>query len=87
MPSLEITIEYDDPDIARTILESILPDNAGYVESSIDGNVLRFRMESESAGTLRNTADDLLACIKIAESASGLVTGAVTDLDGDAFLE
>jgi len=29
-------------------------------------------MEAENAGSLRNTADDLLACIKIAEETIGL---------------
>ena len=35
---------------------------------------------------MRNTADDLLACIKIAEEASGLVVSAA-DPDGDSLLE
>ncbi|MBQ6547364.1 MAG: hypothetical protein IJL79_00285, partial [Candidatus Methanomethylophilaceae archaeon] len=62
------------------------PDNKGYVESRIDGNVLFFRIVSDDAGSMRNTADDLLACVKIAEEASGLVVSAA-DLDGDSLSE
>ena len=43
-------------------------------------------MKAKDAGSMRNTADDLLVCIKIAEEASGIVASA-TDFDGDAFLE
>lgn len=87
MPTLEITIEYDNVDTAMTILNAVIPDNGDYVESEIDGRILRFKIAADSAGTLRNTADDLLACVKIAEGTSGLVSGPVTDLDGDTFLE
>lgn len=87
MPSLELTIEYDDPETARNILSALEPDNGTHVTSEIDGSTVIFRMEADNAGTLRNTADDLMACVKIAEEASGLVPGTVTDLDGDTFLE
>lgn len=84
---LTLSVDYDDAVTARSIYESVEPDNKGYVESSINGGTLTFVIEAESAGTLRNAADDLMACIKTAESASGLVAGPVPDLDGDPFPE
>jgi len=72
MLSLELKFEYPDQRTADTVMKALAPDNMGYVESSVEGNVLRFRMEADNAGTLRNTADDLLACIKIAEETIGL---------------
>lgn len=87
MLRLELTIEYPDAETADIILRSVLPDNGDHVDSVISGNKLTFTMSADNAGTLRNTADDLLACVKIAEEASGLVSGSVPDLDGDAFFE
>jgi tRNA threonylcarbamoyladenosine modification (KEOPS) complex Pcc1 subunit len=84
---LEIETEYADERTAELILGSVSPDNGSYVRSELNGNRITFRMAADDAGTLRSTADDLLACIKIAEEASGLVSGTVPDLDGDAFSE
>lgn len=50
-------------------MDALGPDNEGYVETELRGDKLVFRTGSESAGTLRNTADDLMACIKTAEGA------------------
>ena len=74
MLSLELRFVYPDGKTADTVMRSLDPDNEGYVESCVDGNVLVLRMESETAGSLRNTADDLLACIKISEETIGLGT-------------
>jgi len=87
MMKLELVLEYSDAKIAKTILNSVLPDNGSHVSSVLKGNKITFRMEADNAGTLRNTADDLLACVKIAEEAAGLISGAVPDLDGDSLLE
>ena len=86
MLELELRMEYDDGNIAKAVFGALEPDNKGYVESRIDGNVLFFRIVSDDAGSMRNTADDLLACVKIAEEASGLVVSAA-DLDGDSLYE
>ncbi len=72
MLSLDMRFEYPDAKAAETVMRSLDPDNDGYVESFLEGNVLRFRIEADNAGSLRNTADDLLACIKIAEETIGL---------------
>ena len=86
MLELELRIDYDDADTAKAVLKATEPDNEGYVESKIEGNTLHFLIKSKDAGSMRNTADDLLACVKIAEDASGLVVPAA-DPDGDSLLE
>lgn len=86
MLELELRIDYDDADTAKAVLGAIEPDNEGYVESRIEGSALFFTIKAKDAGSMRNTADDLLACIKIAEEASGLVVSAA-DPDGDSLLE
>ena len=87
MLHLRLVLEYPDAETAGTILDSVLPDNGPHVSSVLEGNRIVFTMEAENAGTMRNTADDLLACVRIAEEASGLVSGPVPDLDGDSLLE
>lgn len=87
MISLDMTIEYDDEISAKTVYESIFPDNEGYVAAEHIGNKISLSIVADNAGTLRNTADDLMACIKTAEEALGLVSGTAPDLDGDAFFE
>lgn len=68
MISLELEIDYPDKSVARAVMDSLGPDNIGYVESEIRDGILIFRMSANNAGTLRNTADDLLACLKAAEA-------------------
>ncbi len=58
--------------MAVSVMNAVLPENKGYVETSVQGCRLVLRMSASNAGTLRNTADDLLACIKAAEDAIGL---------------
>ena len=72
MISLDLEIDYPDEAMARSVMSAVLPENQGYVETSVEGCKLILRMSAEKAGTLRNTADDLLACIKVAEDAIGL---------------
>lgn len=71
MLTLELRAEFGSPDAARAVLDALSPDNTGYVESELVGNTIIFRMSAESAGTLRSTADDLMACLKTAEEAVG----------------
>ena len=86
MLKLELKVGYDNVKVAEAIFRSLEPDNKGYVESHLEGSTLFFTIEAEDAGSMRATADDLLACLKIAESASGIVASG-TDLDGDPLLE
>ena len=85
MTEFELVIEYADEETAKAVFESVRPDNVGHVDSELDGRTLRFMARSDNAGTLKNTVDDLLVCIKLAEETLGLIPG--TDLDGNSFLE
>jgi len=84
MLTLELEIDYADAETAKLIFESVTPDNAGYVDSKLKGKKIIFKMKADNAGTLRSTADDLLACIKIAEEASGLVSRDAVDTDAES---
>ena len=86
MLELELRIDYDNENTAKAVMGALEPDNEGYVDSRIEGSTLFFTIRADDAGSMKNTADDLLACIKIAEEASGLVVSAA-DPDGDSLLE
>ena len=69
------------------IAAALDPENEEYVEMEVRGKTIYFKMEAKSAGSLRNAADDLLACLKIAEEASGLIRISASDPDGDPSTE
>lgn len=71
---LELRFPYDDERTARAVLAAVSPENGEYVKSRLEGSTIIYEMEADNAGTLRNTADDLLACIKAAEDSAGLVS-------------
>ena len=71
---LELRFPYDDERTAKSVLAAVSPENGGYVSSRLEGSTIIYEMEADNAGTLRNTADDLLACIKAAEDSAGLVS-------------
>ena len=74
MLSLTLTFTYRDARTGETILSSVAPENGSYVRAELDGTSVHYTMSAENAGTLRNTADDLMACIKAAEDAAGIVS-------------
>ena len=71
---LELRFQYADGRTAESVLSAVSPENGGYVEARLEGNTIIYSMSAENAGRLRNTADDLMACIKVAEDAAGLVS-------------
>jgi hypothetical protein len=83
MLTLELRLNYPDRKTAEAVCKAILPDNGDYVQSELQGNTLILFMKADNAGTMRNTADDLLACIKTAEESSGLVVPAGPYIDPD----
>ncbi|MBQ8180016.1 MAG: hypothetical protein IJ026_06240 [Candidatus Methanomethylophilaceae archaeon] len=72
MIGLELELEYPDESTARAVMEALGPDNDGYVESRLEGSRLVLTMSAPTSGTMKNTSDDLMACIKIAEETIGL---------------
>lgn len=74
MISLDLEIDYPDEATASAVFGALQPDNEGYVESELKGTKLSFKINAERSGTVKNSADDLLACIKIAEEAVGVAS-------------
>ena len=74
MLTLDLRFAYDDERTAKAVLAAVAPENGGYVGARIDGCAVFYHIEAETAGAMRNTADDLLACIRAAEEAAGLAS-------------
>lgn len=74
MLDLEICFPYSDARTAEAVLAAVSPENGNYVRADLEGNTVIFTMQADNAGTLRNTADDLMACIKVAEESAGLIS-------------
>ncbi len=79
---LSIEARYGSEKVAESVYLAIGPDNAGYVKSTLGGDTIMFEMEADNVGTLRNTADDLLVCLRAAEATAGLAVRS-----GDETLE
>ena len=64
----EIKIEYKQKKQAKIALESLKPDNIGYVDSKIEGNIVKFKLSGDSIRSLLASADDLLFCEMMVET-------------------
>lgn len=62
-----VTLKYDSVEKAKSIFGAVDVDNKGYVRAILDGQEIIFHCEGCEPGILRNTLDDLLSCIGIAE--------------------
>ncbi len=63
-----IVLEYRDERSALSVYRSVQPDNEGYVEGKVEGNRVIFEISGENPMTISHTVNDLLACVKAAES-------------------
>ncbi len=66
-----ITLSYESKEEALSVLGAVDVDNKGYVEAEHRGSNLYFRTKCNESGMLRNTLDDLLSCVGIAERMIG----------------
>jgi len=57
-----------DAETARNIAKALELDNAGYVESEVEGNIIRAVIQADNIMALKNTVDDYLACLSVAKS-------------------
>ncbi|MFO7618301.1 MAG: KEOPS complex subunit Pcc1 [Thermoplasmata archaeon] len=60
-------LEFPDEITARNIAKALELDNAGYLETRVEGNVIHVTAEADNIMTLRNTIDDYLACVSVAQ--------------------
>lgn len=62
-----LCLTYASAEEAERIARALAPDNQGYIEVTVTGNVVRAQATAPTAGSLRHTLDDFLACLSVAE--------------------
>ncbi len=62
-----LEIELPDEKTAKNIAKALELDNAGYIETRVEGNTIIAKAEAEDIMALRNTIDDYLACLTVAQ--------------------
>ena len=53
--------------IARAIVKATEPENTGWVETTIDKKQVKATIKAKSLGSLREAAEDFMACVSVAE--------------------
>jgi hypothetical protein len=66
-----LTLEFPSSAEAENVHESVRLENEGYLESAVEGNVLRAEADADSLKSLLHTLDDFMACVGVAH---GIVT-------------
>ena len=61
-----ITLEFENAQKAKKVLQSIQADDQGFVKSTVKGKILEATIESRSVSSLLHTLDDYLACVSVA---------------------
>ena len=62
-----LEIELPDETTAQNIAKALELDNAGYIETKVVGSIIFAKAEAKDIMSLRNTVDDYLACLTIAQ--------------------
>ena len=67
---IEFGIEFDNKKIAESIAKATEPENTGWVETIVKDNVINATIKAENLGSLREAAEDFMACLSVAEKVS-----------------
>ncbi len=62
-----LTLEFPDETTARNIAKALELDNAGYLETRVEGKIIHVVAKADDVLSLRNTIDDYLACVTVAQ--------------------
>ncbi len=63
--TLELT--YDSKNQANQVFRSVQIDDASFMNTSVNKNILQTTIETSSVSSMLHTVDDFLSCVHIAE--------------------
>ena len=63
----ELSLEFENADEAKKILESVKLDNGEWISTKLEGRKILCHANSDSVGGLLHTAEDFLSCVSLAE--------------------
>ena len=66
----EITFEihFESNKIATSIKKATDPENEGWIESIVEKNIMKAKVKATNIGSLREAAEDFMACVSVAEN-------------------
>ena len=67
---IELELEFETSDIANSVIVATEPENKGWVETKVQGNILYAIIKAPNLGSLRETTEDFMACVSVAEKVS-----------------
>ena len=63
-------IDFESEEIARAVAKATEPENKGWVETTVIENKISAIIKAKTLGSLREAAEDFMACISVAEKVS-----------------
>ena len=64
---IQFEIDFESEEIAKAIEKATEPENFGWVETRVDNKQIKATVKAKNLGSLREAAEDFMACISVAE--------------------
>ena len=65
---IRFELEFETETIAESIKKATDPENEGWVESIVEDNIMKSKVKAANIGSLREAAEDFMACISVSEN-------------------
>ena len=65
---IRFKMNFESEKIAQSIKKATDPENEGWVESSVEGNIMKAKVKAANMGSLRLAAEDFMSCVSVAEN-------------------
>ena len=65
---INFEIPFESNKIATSIKKATDPENDGWVESIVEKNIMKAKVKATNMGSLREAAEDFMACVSVAEN-------------------
>ena len=65
---IRFELKFENEKVAESIKKATDPENEGWVESSVEGNIMEAKVKAANMGSLREAAEDFMACVSVAEN-------------------
>jgi len=67
---IELQLDFESMDVANSVVIATEPENKGWVETKVEGNCVNAVIKAKDIGSLRETFEDFMACVSVAEKIS-----------------
>ena len=67
---IELQLDFESKDVANSVVIATEPENKGWVETKVEGNCVNAVIKAKDIGSLRETFEDFMACVSVAEKVS-----------------